>query len=87
MRHPDKEIFPVEVFAGTNIQAAMLKSMLDDAQIYSFIKNEYVGTLAPWYTDPGGAGAVSVMVASTDEEEAKMIVQVFSSNLSRKDIH
>jgi len=86
-RHPDREIFPIEIFAGTNIQASTLKSMLDDARIYSFVKNEYVGTLAPWYTDPGGAGPVSVMVARRDADEAKLIVENFVKNLGSKEIH
>lgn len=79
--HPDREILPIEVFAGTNIQAAMLKSMLDDAQIYSFLKDEIMGTLNPWYTDAGGAGPVRVIVSSTDEEEAREIVSLFEHNI------
>ncbi|PTN10646.1 DUF2007 domain-containing protein [Mangrovibacterium marinum] len=86
-RHPDREIFPIEIFAGTNIQASLLKSMLDDAKIYSFVKNEYVGTLAPWYTDSGGVGPVSVMVASADADEARLIVENFVKNSKSKEVH
>lgn len=80
-KHPDREILPVEVFAGTNIQAAMLKSMLDDAQIYSFLKDEIMGTLNPWWTDAGGAGPVRVIVSSNDAEEAFQIVAQFEKNM------
>lgn len=79
--HPDREILPVEVFAGTQLQAAMLKSLLDDAEIYSFLKDEIMGTLNPWYTDAGGAGPVRVVVSSSDEEEALIIVGQFQKNL------
>ncbi|WP_163715745.1 putative signal transducing protein [Mangrovibacterium lignilyticum] len=80
-KHPDREILPVEVFAGTNLQASMLKSMLDDAQIYSFLKDDIMGTLNPWWTDPGGVGAVKVIVANRDLDEARDIVEKFRKNL------
>lgn len=80
-KHPDREILPVEVYAGTQLQAAMLKSLLDDAEIYSFLKDEIMGTLNPWYTDAGGAGPVRVVVSSNDEEEAREIVAKFEENL------
>jgi len=80
-RHPDREILPVEVFAGTSLQASMLKSMLDDAQIYSFLKDDIMGTLNPWWTDPGGAGAVKVIVANKDLDEAQEVVQKFVKNM------
>ena len=83
-KHPDREIFPVEVFAGTNMQAAMLKSLLDDAQIYSFLKDEIMGTLNPWYADAGGAAPVKVLVSSADEDEARGIVTGFVQNLQSK---
>ncbi|MFV0378050.1 MAG: DUF2007 domain-containing protein [Mangrovibacterium sp.] len=80
-KHPDREILPVEVYTGTQLQAAMLKSLLDDAEIYSFLKDEIMGTLNPWYTDAGGAGPVRVVVSSNDEEEAREIVAKFEENL------
>ena len=80
-KHPDTEIFPVEVFAGTSVQAAMLKSMLDDAEIYSFLKDGIVGTLNPWWTDPGGVGAVKVIVANRDLDEAQVVVKKFVDNM------
>lgn len=80
-KHPDTEILPVEVFAGTSVQAAMLKSMLDDAEIYSFLRDEIMGTMNPWWTDPGGAGAVKVIVANRDLDEAKVVVKKFVDNM------
>ena len=45
---------PVEVFAGTNLQASIIKSFLESAEIEAFLKDDILGTLNPWWTDPGG---------------------------------
>jgi hypothetical protein len=75
------EIEPVEVFSGTIWQAELLKSMLDDAAVESFLLDEYTGTMAPWYTAGGGAGSVKVVVSSLDFDQAKEIVKEFTLNL------
>ena len=49
----------VEVFDGSMLQAEMLRSLLENAEIEAIIKDGIMGTLNPWYTAPGGAGAVS----------------------------
>lgn len=71
----DKEIKPVEVFAGTALQAGMAKSLLENAEIESFLKDDLMGTLNPWYTAPGGAGAVKVFVSSADYEKAREVLR------------
>ncbi len=77
----DKEINPVEVFAGTTVQASILKSLLENAEIDAYLKDEFSGTLYPWHTTPGGIGAVKVFVSSVDFEKARMVVDDYESNL------
>lgn len=67
----------VEVFSGSNWQADMVKSLLENAEIDAFLKNEILGTLAPWWASPGGAGAVKVYASNTDYEKAKQIVEEY----------
>lgn len=76
MKNEDK-IESVEVFDGTAWQAGIVKSLLDDAGIESFIKDGILGTLNPWWTAPGGAGAVKIIVSGNKAEEAKLIVAEF----------
>jgi hypothetical protein len=71
---PDDQIRPVEVFAGTAVQATIVKSLLENAEIAAFLKDEFSGTLYPWHTSPGGVGAVKVFVSSADLEKARMVV-------------
>jgi hypothetical protein len=76
-----KETEPVEIFAGTTWQAEMVKSLLANAEVEVFLKDEIMGTLNPWYTAPGGAGAVKVFVASSDYNRAKQVVDEYQENL------
>ena len=46
-------------------------------EITTFLKDEVMGTVAPWYVGPGGAGAVKVLVSKKDVDRAKPIVQKF----------
>ncbi|MGE0089017.1 MAG: hypothetical protein AB7S50_06010 [Bacteroidales bacterium] len=38
---------PIEVFEGTAWQAALVKSLLENADIKPFVKDEILGTLNP----------------------------------------
>jgi len=77
-------IEPVEVFAGTAVQASMVKSLLENAEIEAYLKDEFTGVLYPWHTTPGGVGAVKVFVSSVDLEKAKMVVDEYESNLQKE---
>ena len=76
----DKGITPVEVFAGTVAQATLVKSLLENAEIDAYLKDEFTGTLYPWHTTPGGVGAVKVFVSSLDHEKARIVVDEYESN-------
>lgn len=73
---------PVEVFAGTNLQASMIKSFLESAEIEAFLKDDILGTLNPWWTDPGGAGSVKVLVAQFNYVKAKALVDEYLKNIN-----
>jgi hypothetical protein len=72
----ENEIHPVEVFDGNDWEVALVKSLLDNAEIESFLKDERMGVLAPWNVSPGGAGSVKIFVSNRDYEKAvEVIVQ------------
>ena len=73
---------PVEVFAGDAWEAALVKSLLENAEIETFLKDEIRGTMTPWHISPGGMDAVKVVVSSQDYEKAKQVVQAFETNRS-----
>lgn len=75
------EIVPIEIFSGTIWQAEMVKSLLENAEIQAFLKDENTGSLAPWYTASGGVGSVKVVVSSSDFDKAKLIVTEYEKNI------
>jgi hypothetical protein len=78
----DDEIQPVEIYAGTIWQVEMVKSLLENAEIEVFLKDEINGTMVPWITSSGGFGSIKVIVSSNDYEKAKQIVDEYESNLN-----
>ena len=75
------EIFPVEVYSGSFWEAEMVKSLLENAEITAFVKDEIMGTIAPWYSAPGGVGSVKVIVSNLDYDNAKIIVEEYEKNI------
>ena len=67
----------VVVYSTNSIEAGFLKGLLEDSGITVFLKDEFMGSIAPWYVAPGGAGPVKIVVPRTDLEKAIVIVQEF----------
>jgi len=76
---------PVEVFAGSIAQVGLVKSLLENAEIEAFLKDEILGTLNPWWTSPGGAGPIRIMVAFKDFEKAKSIIDDYEKNINNEE--
>jgi hypothetical protein len=72
------EIYPVEVFDGNDWEASMVKSLLENAEIEVFIKDEKMGVLAPWNVNAGGAASVKIIVSNLDYEKAKEVVDAYN---------
>ncbi|WP_190300228.1 putative signal transducing protein [Rufibacter hautae] len=71
---------PVIVFSGNAMEANVVKSMLENANLQAFLKDEHIGSIAPWQVSAGGGGAVKVLVSSLDQEEAQEIIARYNSN-------
>jgi hypothetical protein len=64
----------MEVYAGTMMQAEMVRVLLNDSGIETYMKDSIMGTLVPWHVSPGGSNPVKVLVATPDYEKARYIV-------------
>ena len=73
----NQEIYPVEIFDGNDWEASLVKSLLDNAEIESFIKDEKMGVLAPWNVAGGGAGSVKIFVSSADLARANEVLDQY----------
>ena len=70
----------IEVFAGTSIDAEIVRSLLEDSGIKTFLKDDNMGTIAPWQVSGGGAGAVKIIINSNDYDKAKLIVEKYEES-------
>jgi len=84
MNPDNNDIHPVEVFAGMQWEASLVKSLLENAEIQAFLKDEIRGTTMPWQVTPGGINAVKVVVSSRDLELAQQVVKDFEDNRQRE---
>jgi hypothetical protein len=71
----------IEVFAGNIIEAGMVTSLLENANIHAYLKDEIMGTMNPWFVSAGGVGAVKVLVSELDIETAKSLVADYRKNV------
>jgi hypothetical protein len=78
------EIRSLQVFAGNATEAAIVKSLLENAEIQAFLKDEIYGVLEPYVVAPGGIGAVKVIVSSIDAEKAKQVVDEYEKNRNER---
>ena len=67
----------VVVHAGDAIESGFVKSLLEEYGIPAFLRDEMMGAIAPWYIAPGGVGAVKVLIARSDYERARAIIDEF----------
>ncbi len=69
----------IEIFEGDSFQAQMVKNLLENEGIESFLKNEIIAR-SPVFR--GGSG-VKVMIPERDYENARLIVEKY--NKSQRD--
>ncbi len=73
----------IEVFAGTSTEVGIVRSLLENADINTFLKDNYMGTLAPWNVAGGGAGAVNIFINSKDYVNARLIIEKYEENINK----
>jgi hypothetical protein len=74
----------VVVFSGNTFEADRVKIELENDGIPAFLKDEIIGTVAPWHAAPGGVGAVKVTVAQRDIDKANSIIQQFKKSNTKE---
>jgi hypothetical protein len=70
----------VEVYAGHIVDADFLKGLLEAEGIAVFLRNEAMGTIAPFYVEAAGTGAVKVVIQRENLDIAEPIVREFVEN-------
>jgi hypothetical protein len=75
------ELATYEIFDGTAWEVALLKSILDDNEIESIMRE---ASFASWNMYPVRAGTVKLFVAQKDFERANALVDEFTTNMQKE---
>ena len=79
MKETDDSIM-VQIFAGSPLEAKMLQNLLEDNDIHSYLKDEFMGSIAPFSITSGGVDPVKVMISSLDVDKAEPILKKFEED-------
>lgn len=71
----------VTVYKGHPMDADIVKEVLKDNEINVNIKNELMGTIAPWHVSPGGFEPVEIEVLEKDKEQAMKLIKEFNKSV------
>jgi len=71
----------VEVFSGTQWEATMIKNLLENEQIETFVKNEIMANLYTFNTLPDGSIQVKVIVSSNDFNKSIQVINEYKKNV------
>jgi len=76
----EKEIELIEVFSGTSWQIGMVNTLLENAGIKAFIKDDIMGTFNPWWTAGCGGDSITLCVGTDDYEKVIQIAMNYDNN-------
>jgi hypothetical protein len=82
MSNEDNNQAPYEVFEGSAWEAGLLKSILEDNNIYTILTQAYS---LPWNTLPTKGSAAKLFVALENLGQARVIVDEFYKNMQKGD--
>ena len=80
-----KNIKPIQVFAGEFWQASLVKQLLEDNNIPAFMENEHMGSIAPWRIEPGGFNPFKVIISNEQYDLAVKLIEEFDSAPDEQD--
>lgn len=70
----------IVVFKGNPMDSEIVKDILNDNGIIANLKNQLMGTIAPWYVSPGGFEPVEVEVLVENKEKALKLINEFNKS-------
>ncbi|WP_289063916.1 DUF2007-related protein [uncultured Zobellia sp.] len=70
----------VEIFSGTQWEATMIKNLLANEQIESYLKDEIMAGLNTFSSLPGGSIQVKVMISNIDFEKSVSVIKEYQKN-------
>ncbi len=75
------------IYSGNIVQADLLKCLLEGKGIQTFLEDEFLGKMVPYAVAAGGAGAVKVLIANSDLDQARKMLKTSWRTAGRNDIN
>jgi len=70
----------IVVFKGNPFDSEIIKEILNDNGIMANLKNQLMGTIAPWHVSPGGFEPVEIEILVKDKERTLKLIDEFYKN-------
>ena len=70
----------IVIFKGNPIDSELIKDILNDHGIMANLKNQLMGTIAPWHVSPGGFEPVEVEILVEDKGKALKLIDEFNTS-------
>ncbi len=67
----------IVIFKGNPIDSEIIRDILVENGINASLKNQLMGTIAPWHVSSGGFEPVEVEILSKDKDNALGIIEEF----------
>jgi hypothetical protein len=68
------------IFKGNPIDSEIIKEILNDNGIMANLKNQLMGTIAPWHVSAGGFEPVEIEILMKDKEKALNLIDAFNKS-------
>ena len=69
----------IVIFKGNPVDSEIIKEILNDNGIMANLKNQFMGTIAPWHVSAGGIDPVEVEILAKDKEKALKLIDEFNN--------
>ena len=70
----------IVIFQGNPVDSEIVKNLLTDNGIMANLKNQLMGSIAPWHVSPGGFDPVEVEILAKDKEKALKLIEEFRAD-------
>ena len=77
----EKDTNLIEIYRGNSINSEIIKDILNDNGIIASLKNQLMGSIAPFYVAAGGIDPVGVEIFARDREKALALIEAFNKSI------
>ena len=77
MTSKENESKLISIYSGNPVDSEMVKNILTEEGISASLKNQQMGSIAPWQVSAGGFEPVEVVVFESDKAKALVLIEAF----------